>query len=224
MLRGICALLLVPKASAQCPMFGKRNYYDEHCEVLTYNASTGFAYAWLNAGKTCRDTYVASSDADIYAVWPEGADPKYKRNGPRVWMTACVGFDDTDALAARAAQPFRSVPPRFLGDDQYAIQAQLPFESVDKFEGWGDGGMTYEGALVDRNVVMAWDQGQTVYELVDAAGGRYVMQSMSQIVVPDLQASDLEALPRDLPLGLCASGRRRVRRLRAPSFCPLEHP
>ncbi|KAH8053966.1 hypothetical protein JL722_9127 [Aureococcus anophagefferens] len=165
---------LLEAALGQCPTFGRRNYYAEHCEIITYDAASGFAYAWLNAGP-CVAGFAAATDADVVAVWPE-ADPPYKRNGPRRFMTTCVGFDD-------------------------AAAARLPFESAAAFEGWGDGGLAYEGVLVNRSAVMVWEAGSTVFELVDAAGKRYVMQSLSQIVVENLAPSDLEALPRDLPEG-----------------------
>ncbi|KAK7239782.1 hypothetical protein SO694_00029158 [Aureococcus anophagefferens] len=192
---------LLEAALGQCPTFGRRNYYAEHCEIITYDAASGFAYAWLNAGP-CVAGFAAATDADVVAVWPEGADPPYKRNGPRRFMTTCVGFDDAAAVAARAAEPFRLAnPPRALGGVEYAVQARLPFESAAAFEGWGDGGLAYEGVLVNRSAVMVWEAGSTVFELVDAAGKRYVMQSLSQIVVENLAPSDLEALPRDLPEG-----------------------
>ena len=41
---------LLEAALGQCPAFGRRNYYAEHCEIITYDAASGFAYAWLNAG------------------------------------------------------------------------------------------------------------------------------------------------------------------------------
>ena len=106
------------------------------------------------------------------------------------------------AVAARAAEPLRLAnPPRALGGVEYAVQARLPFESAAAFEGWGDGGLAYEGVLVNRSAAMVWEAGATVFELLDAAGKRYVMQSLSQIVVDDLEPSDLRALPRDLPEG-----------------------
>ncbi|KAH8050558.1 hypothetical protein JL721_11382 [Aureococcus anophagefferens] len=192
---------LLEAALGQCPTFGRRNYYAEHCEIITYDAASGFAYAWLNAGP-CVAGFAAATDADVVAVWPEGADPPHKRNGPRRFMTTCVGFDDAAAVAARAAEPFRLAnPARALGGVEYAVQARLPFESAAAFEGWGDGGLAYEGVLVNRSAVMVWEAGSTVFELVDAAGKRYVMQSLSQIVVENLAPSDLEALPRDLPEG-----------------------
>ena len=62
---------LLDAALGQCPTFGRRNYYAEHCEIITYDAASGFAYAWLNAGP-CVDGFAAATDADVVAVWTNG--------------------------------------------------------------------------------------------------------------------------------------------------------
>jgi hypothetical protein len=53
---------------------------------------------------------------------------------------------------------------------------------------------------VDRRTVFSFDAGRTVYELTDAAGTKYVMQSWSQQIEPTLVEADLATLGSRLHL------------------------
>ena len=70
------------------------------------------------------------------------------------------------------------------------------------------GGMASENAPyavreVQRNTLWRFVAGRRIYELRDPEGGRYVMQSMSKIVDPQLQIADPATLDQrlDLPPG-----------------------
>jgi hypothetical protein len=58
----------------------------------------------------------------------------------------------------------------------------------------------YEETVIDRATEYVFNQGQTVYELVDPQGQSYVMQSYSQIVDPALKQADLAGLAGRLSL------------------------
>jgi hypothetical protein len=61
----------------------------------------------------------------------------------------------------------------------------------------------YTANQVNRHTVFTFDAGEEVYELLDAAFRRWVMQTWSQIVDPNLSRADLPGLGErlDLPDG-----------------------
>ena len=58
----------------------------------------------------------------------------------------------------------------------------------------------YTERTIDRRNTWIWNAGRTVYELVSPSGGRYVMQSYSQIKDKSLKLADLRTLGRRLSL------------------------
>jgi hypothetical protein len=72
----------------------------------------------------------------------------------------------------------------------------------------------YSERLIERTNTWTWKRGRTVYELIAPCGARYLMQSYSQIVDPDLRIGELESLAGRLALP--PGWRFRSRRLRNP--------
>ncbi len=70
----------------------------------------------------------------------------------------------------------------------------------------------YKERVIDRDNTWTWKAGRRVYELIGPCGARYLMQSYSQIVDPNLRIGQLKSLGDrlDLPVGW----RFQTRRLR----------
>lgn len=105
-------------------------------------------------------------------------------NGPRYWLMSRI------AKAAGAAQPTRS-----FGGLEMIEQATVQMSSTNP--------APYSVNEVDRRAVFTFDAGRPVFELVDADGRRWVMQTYSQVADPSLTLEDLPGLgPRlQLPEG-----------------------
>ncbi|QUR67934.1 hypothetical protein [Mycobacterium spongiae] len=105
-------------------------------------------------------------------------------NGPRYWLMNGI---------AKAA-PGPSVTKNFGGIEMQQ-QATVLLSSMDP--------APYTVNQVSRNAVFIFDAGEEIYELQDPKGKRWVMQTWSQIVDPNLSRADLPKLADrlDLPAG-----------------------
>lgn len=102
-------------------------------------------------------------------------------NGPRYWLMDAI---EKDMGADREIVTFG-------GLDMYR-QAVVTLSSMNP--------APYVPNTVARNAVFVFDAGAPVFELVDPDGGRWVMQTWSQIVDPELGYDDLPGLADRLTL------------------------
>jgi pimeloyl-ACP methyl ester carboxylesterase len=114
------------------------------------------------------------------------------KNGPRYWLLDLITpIDDAEPV------PGFGQIETFGGLDMRLVAI------LSLAGGMGPGNAPYTVREVQRNTLWRFVAGRRIYELRDPEGGRYVMQSMSQIVDPQLQISDLATLDQrlDLPPG-----------------------
>ncbi|TRW78962.1 hypothetical protein FK535_23440 [Mycolicibacterium sp. 018/SC-01/001] len=102
-------------------------------------------------------------------------------NGPRYWLM--------DAIEKNMGEDREIV--MFGGLDMYR-QAVVTLSSMNP--------APYVPNTVARNATFVFDGGAPVFELVDADGGQWVMQTWSQIVDPTLSYGDLPELAGRLTL------------------------
>lgn len=102
-------------------------------------------------------------------------------NGPRYWLMSRI------EKQAGAPQPTRT-----FGGLEMIEQAVVQMSSNNP--------QPYSINKVDRRAVFTFDTGRPVFELVDAHGSRWVMQTWSQVVDKDLGLADLAALGSRLHL------------------------
>ncbi|MBU3750940.1 MAG: hypothetical protein FGM52_10905 [Mycobacterium sp.] len=96
-------------------------------------------------------------------------------NGPRYWLMSHIG--------KRAGEP---QPTRNFGGIEMIEQATVQLSSSNP--------LPYSVNKVDRRAVFTFAAGRPVFELVDAGGQRWVMQTMSQVVDKALSIPDLPGL------------------------------
>ncbi|TPG33480.1 hypothetical protein [Mycolicibacterium hodleri] len=102
-------------------------------------------------------------------------------NGPRYWLMDSVEKD----------MPGEPEIVNFGGIDMIR-QATVKLTSMNP--------APYLANIVSRNAVFVFDTGATVFELVDPAGGTWVMQTWSQVLDPALSYDDLAVLGDRLAL------------------------
>ncbi|MDY6998342.1 MAG: hypothetical protein SW019_17215 [Actinomycetota bacterium] len=112
-------------------------------------------------------------------------------NGPRYWLMDTV---EKDMTGQREVVTF--------GGIDMLRQATVVLTSMNP--------APYLPNTVTRNAVFVFNQGSTVFELVDADGRVWVMQTFSQVVDPDLSYDDLAGLATRLNLPDGWSYRARV--------------
>ncbi len=116
-------------------------------------------------------------------------------NGPRYWLMSSI-----------AKKPGEPQPITTFGGLDMIEQATVQMASNNP--------QPYSVNKVDRKAVFTFDAGRPVFELVDAEGNRYVMQTYSQVVDKSLTLDDLPGLaPR---LTLPEGWRYETRTLTAP--------
>lgn len=96
-------------------------------------------------------------------------------NGPRYWLMS--------RIAKRAGEP---QPTRSFGGIEMIEQATVQLSSTNP--------VPYSVNKVDRRAVFTFDAGRPVFELVDAEGNRWVMQTYSQVADKTLTLEDLTGL------------------------------
>ena len=116
-------------------------------------------------------------------------------NGPRYWLMS--------QIEKRAGEP---QPTRSFGGIAMIEQATMQLSSSNP--------QPYSVNRVDRRAVFTFDAGRPVFELVDADGQRWVMQTFSQIVEKNLTLKDLAGLGSRLTLP--AGWRYETRTLASP--------
>lgn len=112
-------------------------------------------------------------------------------NGPRYWLMDSIEKD-------MAGDPETVT---FGGIDMIR-QATVELTSMNP--------APYLPNTVSRNAVFVFDAGEPVFELTDPDGGRWVMQTWSRVVDPDLSYEDLPGLAKRLRLPEGWSYRMRV--------------
>lgn len=159
---------------------------DRYCEVLLVEPSDDGAEAsvWNTQGlNECpEEVWVTLDTASIAA---EQGVPVALLNGPRYWLM------DTITKPGGTGEP---VVEDFGGIEMFqaATVAVTPEQLANR--------APYTPTSVDRRTVFTFAAGDEVYELTDADGNVYVMQSWSQQVDPTLVESDLAGLGDRLEL------------------------
>lgn len=111
------------------------------------------------------------------------------RNGPRVWLPS-----------GDAQFPQGSTNTSFFDGLEMRLLATLPVDPADVMSGNTNEKELYTESLVNRNTTYLYPAGTEVYELFSPEGKRYIMQSMSLEVNPDLMVNDLPNIASDLNL------------------------
>ncbi|WP_158017195.1 hypothetical protein [Mycobacterium basiliense] len=102
-------------------------------------------------------------------------------NGPRYWLMNSI----------EKAPQGPQVTKTFGGIDMLK-QATVQMSSMNP--------APYTVNAVSRHTVFVFDAGEEIYELIDPAGQRWVMQTWSQVVDPNLSRADLPGLAARLNL------------------------
>ncbi|PQD98490.1 hypothetical protein CYL16_22530 [Mycobacterium sp. EPG1] len=112
---------------------------------------------------------------DAQAIAAEHGAAAALLNGPRYWLMSSIEKDGGT-----------ETPRETFGGIEMLRQATVSLSSMNPGP--------YSVNEVDRKSVFVYDAGTTVFELVDPDGRRWVMQTYSQTVDPDLTLDDLGAL------------------------------
>lgn len=150
--------------------FGRHSRY---CEVLLVEMTDDGLEAEVWGTQSVNDCPAESWEAlDASTIMAETGALAVNLNGPRVWLpSSTVG-----ALASHERMTFGDLETRLLAT--VAVS----------------GGQTtgpYNEITVNRTTTYTFEAGVEIYELTSPDGVTYVMQSMSQIVDPDLQLTEL---------------------------------
>lgn len=150
------------------------------------------------------DLVTMTADADVYNSLPFGTCPQEQwealdaaslaeqlgvtqvmLNGPRYFV---VDSGSGSTLATGTVETFGEITMMLLATVDLDLSGGMP------------GSDSYALREVVRDNAWFFDAGREVYELVDADGQAYVMQSYARIVDPDLDLSDLPNLAGQLTL------------------------
>jgi hypothetical protein len=121
------------------------------------------------------------SALDAKAIATENGAATVLLNGPRYWL-----MNEIEKV---------NQGPRIIknfGGIDMALQAQTLLSGMNP--------APYTANQVHRHTVFTFDAGEEVYELQDPALRRYIMQTWSQIVDPNLSRADLAGLGERLEL------------------------
>jgi hypothetical protein len=124
------------------------------------------------------------SALDAQAIATENGAATALLNGPRYWLMNSI---------EKATQGPRMI--KNFGGIDMLLQATVLLTAMNP--------APYTANQVNRHTVFTFDAGEEVYELLDPAFRRWVMQTWSQIVDPELSRADLPQLGErlDLPEG-----------------------
>lgn len=161
---------------------------DRYCEVLLVNPHDGVISADVYNSYplgTCPDEQWKSLDPAALAS--EHSAVLAILNGPRYWL-----MDEV-----RKEGDVTDLPRATFGGIEMYRQASVEVGDLRAAS------TPYVAHAVDRRTVFTFAEGRPVYELVDAAGNVYVMQTWSQQTDPTLVEADLAGLGTrlDLPAG-----------------------
>ncbi|OMC52675.1 hypothetical protein A5747_20990 [Mycobacterium sp. IS-836] len=121
------------------------------------------------------------SKLDAQAIAAENGAAAALLNGPRYWL-----------MNAIEKEPQGPQERKTFGGIEMIKQATVAMSSMNP--------APYSANEVSRNTVFVFDAGAEVYELVDPDGRRWVMQTWSQVVDPNLSRADLPGLAGRLNL------------------------
>lgn len=170
--------------------FGSRG--DRYCEILLVNMN-GLdleAKVWGTQGVSyCPAASWEALDAD--AIKTETGALLVVMNGPRYWMPSSTA----GSLSLAERRTFGDLEMNFLA-------------TVEISPGMNESS-SYTENTVQRTTIYTFNSGVEIYELTAPGGGVYVMQSMSQMVDPNLTLGDLPALGSrlEMPAGWSYSAR-----------------
>ena len=175
----LLALLLIPAALVGCrsllqPLVDLRGY--RYCEILLDYDDATEVWGTPGLNRCSADAWEALDPATIQAA--HGATG-IAMNGPRYFLAN---------RGSGAELP--KVATRMYGDVEMKLLASVVTDEPE----------SYAPVTVLRTNVWTFKRGQEIYELTDPEGRVYVMQSYSQIVIPDLNESELSALGERLAL------------------------
>lgn len=158
-------------------VFGKR-----YGEVLLVRMGASGPEATVYNSFPLNDCPAQLWDAlDAAAIAAENGAVAALLNGPRYWLMS--------GIEKRAGEP---QPTKSFGGIEMIEQACVQLSSNNP--------APYSVNTVDRRAVFTFGAGRPVFELVDADGRRWVMQTYSQIVDKALTLSDLAGLGSRLNL------------------------
>ena len=118
---------------------------------------------------------------DPQAIAAENGAVAALLNGPRYWLMSSIGKKGRDTLEHK-----------MIGGIEMLRQATVQLASMNP--------SPYNVNRVDRKAVFTFDAGREIYELIDPEGRRWVMQTWSQTVDPELSLADLPGLASRLSL------------------------
>ncbi|ORB15393.1 hypothetical protein BST37_09290 [Mycobacterium noviomagense] len=121
------------------------------------------------------------SKLDPQAIAAENGAAAALLNGPRYWLMNSI---EKTSQGPRLIKNF--------GGIEMQLQATVLLTALNP--------APYTANQVDRNTVFTFDAGEEIYELHDPAFRRWVMQTWSQIVDPNLSRADLPKLGERLNL------------------------
>ncbi|OSC39552.1 hypothetical protein [Mycobacterium decipiens] len=121
------------------------------------------------------------SALDPQAIAAENGAAAALLNGPRFWLMNGIEKDPQGPAVTKT-----------FGGIEMLQQATVLLSSMNP--------EPYTVNQVNRNTVFVFDAGEEIYELQDPSGKRWVMQTWSQIVDPDLSRADLPKLADRLKL------------------------
>lgn len=158
-----------------------------YCEVLLVTpAAVGVTAQVYNSFPMNECPHEAWEKLDATALAKENGVPLAMLNGPRYWL-----MDNVEKVEGTSG------PTKVFGGIEMTQRATVAIADPAKAQA------RYQVVEVDRKTVFTFDAGSTVYELTDAMGQTYPMQSWSQQIDPTLTEDALADLaPRlDLPPG-----------------------
>ncbi|GAA1433164.1 hypothetical protein GCM10009641_23010 [Mycobacterium cookii] len=137
------------------------------------------------------------SELDPKAIAAENGAATALLNGPRYWLMNSI---------EKSSQGPRMI--KNFGGIDMLLQATVLLSAMDP--------APYTANQVHRHTVFTFDAGEEIYELHDPAMRRWVMQTWSQIVDPNLSRVDLPGLGErlDLPTGWTYQARKLTSPLR----------
>ena len=121
------------------------------------------------------------SELDPQAIAAENGAATALLNGPRYWL-----------MNAIEKKPQGPQITKTFGGIEMIQQAMVLLSSMNP--------APYTVNKVSRNTVFVFNAGEEVYELIDPSGRRWVMQTWSQVVDPNLSRADLPGLASRLEL------------------------
>jgi hypothetical protein len=157
---------------------------ERYCEVLLVTPKdagfTARVFSTYTLNDCPADLWTALDPAAIAAA---NGVPVALLNGPRYWLT--------DAVTKTREGAVNVVDFGDLAMNELAVVTVT--QRLDAVR-------PYVASSVERKTVFTFAAGSTVYELTDANGATYVMQSWSQQVEPTLAETDLAGLASRLAL------------------------